>query len=94
MLVIAHHNISNPQEFWNSAKENTQNLPAPLKLHAIYPSADQKTATCIWEANNAQEVQDYVDSFTSKFAKNYCYEVNEKEAMGLPDFKKNMAHAN
>ena len=94
MLVIAQHHISNPEEFWKSAKENTQNLPASLKLHGVYPSKDQTNATCIWEGDSAQEVQDYVDKFTSKFAKNYCYEVNEKESMGLPVIQQVMEHAN
>ena len=94
MLVIAQHHISNPEEFWKIAKEHTQSLPAPLKLHGIYPSKDMKTATCIWEGNSAQEVQNYLDEFTSKFAKNYCYEVNEKESMGAPLIPMAMEHAN
>jgi hypothetical protein len=27
MLVIAHHNISDPEAFWAKAKEVTENLP-------------------------------------------------------------------
>jgi hypothetical protein len=94
MLIIAHHHISNPEGFWKAAKENTQNLPAPLKLHGVYPSQDQKMATCIWEGDSAEEIQDFVDKFTSEFAKNYCYEVNAKESMGLPLFNQVMEHAN
>ena len=94
MLVIAHHNISNPKEFWNAAKENTKDLPASLKLHAIYPSKDQKTGTCIWEAGSVQTVQNFVDKIVGKYAKNFCYELNEQEAMGLPQIKQSMAHAN
>ena len=94
MLIIAHHHISKPVEFWKSAKENTQTLPGTLKLHGVYPSKDQKTGTCIWEANSVQEVQDFVDKYTGKYSKNYCYEVNVKDSMGLPDFKQIMANAN
>ena len=94
MLIIAHHLISNPEKFWNAAKEHTKELPVTLKLHAVYPSTDQKTGTCIWEANSVQDVQQFVDKHTGKFAKNFCYEVNVKESMGLPDIKQVMAHAN
>lgn len=94
MLVIAHHNISKPQEFWNAARENTKNLPASLRVHAVYPSKDQKTGTCIWEASSVQDVQQYMDKTVGKYAKNLCYELNEKEAMGLPQIKQSMAHAN
>lgn len=94
MLVIAHHNISDPKEFWGAAKELTKNLPASLKLHSILPSKDQKTATCIWESNSVQEVQNFLDKSAGKSAKNFCYQLNEQEAMGLPQFKQSMAHTN
>jgi len=94
MLVIAHHHINNPKEFWNAAKEHTKTLPVSLKLHSIYVAADQKMGTCIWEANSVEDVQRFIDKFTGKFSKNYCYELNEKESMGLPVIKQSMAHAN
>ena len=87
MLVIAHHNISDPEGFWGSAEKLTQNLPANLKLHAVFPSQDSKTGTCLWEANNVQSVQQFLDENAGKFAKNFCYEVNSEKAVGLPQFK-------
>ena len=94
MLIIAHHNISNPEEFWKAAKEQTQHLPTSLKVHGIYPSKDTKYGTCLWEANNVQEVQQFLDKNTGKFAKNFCYEVNVKESIGLPVFKLATVFAN
>lgn len=94
MLIIAHHNISNPEKFWGAAKEITKQLPANLKLHGVYPSQDQKTGTCLWEANTVQEVQQFVDKHTKNFAKNFCYEVNVKDSVGLPAIKLETAQAN
>ncbi len=94
MLVIAHHNISNPVEFWKAAKEKTQNLPSPLRVHGIYPSTDKMTATCLWEADNVKQVQDFLDKNTGKFAKNFSYEVNVKDAVGLPKIQLQSALAN
>ena len=94
MLVIAHHNISDPEAFWKSAKENTTSLPGSLKLHAVYPSKDKKTGTCIWEAENVNEVQSFIDKIVGNYAKNFCYELNENEAMGMPQIKQTLAHAN
>ncbi len=94
MLIIAHHNISNPEAFWKAAKEETKDLPASLKLHAVYPSKDQKTGTCIWEAGSVQDVQLFVDKIVGNYAKNFCYELNENEAMGMPQIKQTLAHAN
>jgi len=94
MLIIAHHNISNPEEFWKVSKEQTQNLPASLKLHGVYPSKDTKSGTCLWEANNVLDVQQFLDKSVGKFAKNFCYEVNVKESIGLPAIKMATAFAN
>ena len=93
MLIIAHHNISNPDKFWSTAKEETQKLPVNLKVHGVYPSTDQKSGTCIWEANSVTEVQDYLDKITGKYAKNFCYEVNVKDSIGFPQIKESMVHA-
>jgi len=94
MLIIAHHNISNPEEFWKVSKEQTKNLPASLKLHGVYPSKDTKSGTCLWEANNVLDVQQFLDKSVGKFAKNFCYEVNVKESIGLPAIKMATAFAN
>ena len=56
MLIIAHHNISDPEGFWSAAKEVTNNLPGNLHVHGVYPAKNGKTGTCLWEADNVQEV--------------------------------------
>jgi hypothetical protein len=84
MLVIAHHNISDPEGFWAAAKDSTSNLPGNLKIHGIYPAMDAKTGTCLWEADNAEEVQQFLDEHAGQYAKNFCYEVNVEQSIGLP----------
>ena len=69
MFVIAHHIINDPQAFWSAAEEVTKNLPGNLKVHGVYPSMDAKTGTCLWEAENAQEVQKFLDANAGNFAK-------------------------
>ena len=88
MLVIAHHNISDPEAFWAKAKEVTENLPGSLKVHGVYPAKDGKTGTCLWEADNVQEVQQYLDEQAGKLAKNFCYEVDVVQSVGLPKILK------
>jgi hypothetical protein len=84
MFVIAHHFIHEPDEFWASAQKVIPAIPPHIKLHSVYPSKDLKTGTCVWEASNAAEVQDFLDKLLGKMSKNVCYEVNEEVAMGLP----------
>lgn len=84
MFVIAHHFIQDPDQFWASAQQVMAAIPPHIKLHSVYPSKDRKTGTCVWEAPNADEVQNLVDSVLGKLSKNVCYEVNEEIAIGLP----------
>jgi hypothetical protein len=84
MLVIAHHFIQNPEVFWNLAQQATSTLPPNLKLHAVFPSKDFYTGTCLWESRNVEEVQVLVDKLLGHVSKTVCYEVNEDIAIGLP----------
>jgi hypothetical protein len=84
MLIIAHHNISDPEGLWSAAENVTKNLPGNLKIIGVYPSQDAKTGTCLWEGESVQEVQQFLDQNAGQFAKNYCYEVNVEKSIGLP----------
>ena len=94
MLIIAHHNVTDPEGFWNAAEQVTKNLPANLKLHGVYPATDGKTGTCLWEAQTVEEVQEFLDKNAGSFAKNFCYEVNVEKALNLPKVQLTEAQAN
>ena len=82
MLVIAHHHISDPENFWSKAEELTQNLPANLKVLGVFPAKDGKSGTCLWEADKVEDVQ-FLDTHAGPYAKNYTYELNEEKSVGL-----------
>ena len=85
MLIIAHHNnITDPETFWGKAQTLASATPPGLKVHSVYPSQDGKTGTCVWEAGSVDEVQKFLDEATAGMATNFCYEVNEAAAIGLP----------
>jgi hypothetical protein len=89
MLVIAHHNnITDPETFWAKAQTVVSATPAGLKVHSVYPSRDGKTGTCVWEGDSVDEVQKFLDEATEGMATNFCYEVNEATAFGVPQTKK------
>ena len=92
MLVIAHHFVQNPQ-FWSTAQNLVaeSRVPQDLKLHAVYPSTDGKTGTCVWEANSVADVQGFLDKNFSQYARNETYEVDEATSIGAP--QKTMAEA-
>ena len=84
MLVIAHHDVKDPQAFWTKAQTVTSILPPDLKLHSVFPSKDMKLGTCIWEAPTVNDVQKFLDENVGDVSNNTCYEVDEATSMGLP----------
>jgi len=93
MLIIAHHNVSDPQKFWGSAEDIINKIPSSMKLHGVFPARDGKTGTCIWEAENVSDVQKFLDDNSKESAKNFCYEIDTNKSMGLPAFHLDEAHA-
>ena len=92
MLVIAQHtNITDTQTFWEKAKMVVADTPSGMSVLSVFPSQDGKTGTCIWEAGSAEELQKFLDNASEGMATNYCYEVNEAAAIGLPERKKEAA---
>ena len=89
MLVIAQHtNITDPQAFWSKAQSVIGNTPAGTSVLSVSPSQDGKTGTCVWEATSVDELQKFLDTASEGLATNFCYEVNEAMAIGLPERKK------
>ncbi|HEU4858991.1 MAG TPA: hypothetical protein VFT15_04110 [Chitinophagaceae bacterium] len=92
MLVIAQHtNITDPAAFWAKAQSVIGAAPADTKVLSVFPSQDGKTGTCVWEAGSVDELQKFLDKESAGLATNFCYEVNEATAIGLPDRKKKAA---
>ena len=92
MLVIAQHtNITDPASFWAKAQSVIGATPAGTRVLSVFPSQDGKTGTCLWEAGNVAELQNFLDSASEGLATNFCYEVNETAAIGLPETKKEVA---
>ena len=84
MLVIAQHKISEPEKFWSTAKKLGSLLPGYLRLHSVMPSRDQRYGTCIWEAASVHDVQQFLDEHLGDCSDNFCYEINQDAAIGLP----------
>jgi hypothetical protein len=83
MLVIAQHNIQDPQVFWSSAQQLNALLPSDSKLLSVFPSRDMKMGTCLWDGPSAGAVQKFLDDNVGNVSRNYCYEVDEANARGV-----------
>ena len=89
MLVIAQHtNITDPAKFWAKAQAVIGATPDGTSVLSVFPSQDGKTGTCVWEAGNVDQLQQFLDTASEGMATNFCYEVNEAAAIGLPERRK------
>jgi hypothetical protein len=83
MYVLAHHQISKPEEFLAIIQSETK-FPEGFKVHAFLPAVSHKTATCIWEAPDAKALENLIEPVLGKTSVNTYVEVDEGIAMGLP----------
>lgn len=83
MYVIIQHTIDSPAKFWEIVK-GAPNPPAGMKLHSTLPSSDGKKAVCLWQAPSVASVKNFVDPAVGTLSSNEYFEVNEKDASGLP----------
>ena len=82
MYVVVYHQFKNPPEAFARGEKLIKNEGAPAGARGLqfYPSGDGSAATCLWEANNVGEIQEYVDSTLGDSSDNTCWEVNAEMA--------------
>ena len=60
-------------------------LPAELYVHMFLPASDMSRATCLYEADSADAVRNFVDPLLGDAAKNTYVPIAAEHAMGLPE---------
>jgi hypothetical protein len=91
MYVVVQHQFNNPQTAFARGEKLIRNEGAPTGVRGLqfYPSSDGSAATCLWEADSVEAIQQYVDSTLGDSSVNTCYEVDTEQAfaerpLGLP----------
>lgn len=84
MFFVVHHRISNVPEFWGAAQRELPNLPAGIRVHAVFPNAAADVATCVWECGDEATLKAYLEAQTGAFANNDYMAIDASKAMGLP----------
>jgi hypothetical protein len=82
MYVLVQHNISDPDSFWNAVDPAA--LPSALKLHHTFPTRDGSHAVCLWEADSASAVQDFLETNLGRYSRNEYFAVENREGVALP----------
>jgi hypothetical protein len=91
MYVVVQHEFKDPQTAFARGERLIKNEGAPHGVTGLqfYPSTDGSRATCLWESDSVDAVQQYVDSALGDSSLNTCYEVDAGQAfaerpLGLP----------
>lgn len=84
MFIIADHFIKDADAFWSTVKNQMNEIPKELHLHAVYPSNDMMRAVCVWDAENVETVDEFLTKTFGDIVRNECYKVNVEAAIGLP----------
>ena len=91
MYVVVQHRFSDPQTAFSRGEKLIRNEGAPAGVRGLqfYPSSDGSAATCLWESDSVEAIQEYVDSTLGDSSVNTCYEVDTQQAfaerpLGLP----------
>lgn len=87
MYIVVHHVISHPEDFWASAQRHLPNLPegGVKRVLNIFPSQTLDKATCIWEAESIENLQQYLREKIGTASEETCFQINETAAVGLND---------
>lgn len=89
MHIGIHHTINDAHK-WEQGMRNVMGkieggtLPEGMKPVLFVPATSQKTAFCVWEADSVDTVRKFVDRETGAGARNDYFEVDRKNAIGLP----------
>jgi hypothetical protein len=82
MYILVQHTISDPDMFWNTVDPAT--LPSAIKLHHTFPTQDGSHAACLWEADSASDVRDFLEPVIGRYSRNEYFAVENREGVALP----------
>ena len=86
MHIVVQHRIIDPEKFSSmDAEEVAGGGPPGVQLRQFFPPQDGSVATCLWEAASIDPLRDYLDPATAGVTENTYIEVDEENAIGLPE---------
>ncbi len=85
MIIVVNHKINNPTDFWASAQASLPQLPEAnvKRILQVMPNNEMTEATCLWEADDINSLDQYLRSKVGDWSNETYQEVNTANAMGL-----------
>ena len=84
-IIVAQHEISDPEKFFSSTEEVLGNAPAGTRALQFCPNRDHSRATCLWESDRLETLRTYLGPYSEGVCENTYFEVDEQNAFGLPE---------
>ena len=85
MIIAVKHKINNPENFWASAQKHLPNLPEKgvTRVLQVMPNPTMTEATCVWEAENIEQLDNYLREKVQDWSHDEYHEINMTNASGL-----------
>ncbi len=82
MYVVVVHEFQDPPTAFARGEKLIKNEGAPAGARGLqfYPSVDGSVASCLWESDSVEAIQEYVDSTLGDSSVNTCFEVDAEQA--------------
>ncbi len=82
MYVVVLHEFQDPPTAFARGEKLIRNEGAPAGARGLqfYPSVDGSVASCLWESDSVEAIQEYVDSTLGDSSVNTCFEVDAEQA--------------
>jgi hypothetical protein len=90
MQVGIYHTIQDAEK-WEQTKQSVMSkiengtLPAGVKPVLYIPGSNRQMTFCVWEADSIDTVRSFIDRESGTAARNEYFEVDAKNAIGLPE---------
>lgn len=86
MHIVVQHRIIDLDRFSSIDAAEVAGGGGPgLKLRQFLPPQDGSVATCLWQADSTDSLREYLDPATAGVTENTYIEVDEENAIGLPE---------
>lgn len=85
MHIVVEHRIIDPEKFSSMDAAEVAEGGSPAQLRQFLPPKDGSVATCVWEADSTDSLREYLDPATAGVTENSYIEVDEENAIGLPE---------
>lgn len=94
MYIVVQHQVTDPAKFWPAdVAQYGKMVPPHLTLHQTFAATDGARGVCVWEAENVDTLQKWLDPFTAGASVNTYFAAVNKDGIAVPTTRAATARA-